>query len=199
MRFPTSAWSTIPCNPPTTLVSIVGQASFHTAGRSGPSIIDRSYFLRPGLAPGSAATGAAGAAAVASDNSCHHAPAGNESVDAPWTRAGEHEIQKHKAKKNGGSAPVHGRPEREWKVYLKVRHRHLAGQHERDRPGQKTKSERRPEVRLQNPRQMKLPHWRHGQIRTTGWKWRKTEQLQCAASKENESRDDSQDTEHSRR
>src|SRR5688572_18296530 len=42
-RCPTSAWSTMPCRPPTTLVSIDGQAIFHTAGCNGPSIIDRSY------------------------------------------------------------------------------------------------------------------------------------------------------------
>ena len=30
------------------LVSIVGQASFHTAGPSGPSMSDRSYFLGAG-------------------------------------------------------------------------------------------------------------------------------------------------------
>ena len=32
------------------LVSIVGQAIFHTAGRSGPSMIDRSYRRAPGVA-----------------------------------------------------------------------------------------------------------------------------------------------------
>ena len=31
-RWPTSAWSTMPCSPPMTLVSIVGHAIFHTAG-----------------------------------------------------------------------------------------------------------------------------------------------------------------------
>ena len=41
-RFPTSTWSTMPCNPPKMLVSIVGHAIFQTAGWSGPSTIDRS-------------------------------------------------------------------------------------------------------------------------------------------------------------
>src|SRR6185369_914007 len=41
-RLPTSAWSTMPCKPPMTFVSIVGHAIFQTAGRSGPSTIDRS-------------------------------------------------------------------------------------------------------------------------------------------------------------
>lgn len=40
-------------------VSIVGQASFHTTGPSGPSMIDRSYRLADAGAGGSAeATGA---------------------------------------------------------------------------------------------------------------------------------------------
>jgi hypothetical protein len=51
-----------------TLVSIVGQASFHTARPSDPSTIDRSY--RPGagggVAGGVGAAGAAGAAGGAS-------------------------------------------------------------------------------------------------------------------------------------
>jgi hypothetical protein len=32
----------MPCNPPMMLVSLVGQAIFHPAGRSGPSTIERS-------------------------------------------------------------------------------------------------------------------------------------------------------------
>jgi hypothetical protein len=32
----------MPCRPPITLVSIVGQAIFQTAERSGPSTMDRS-------------------------------------------------------------------------------------------------------------------------------------------------------------
>jgi hypothetical protein len=42
-------------------VSIVGQASFQTAGRSGPSTIDRSYRFFGG-AGGISAAGAAGEA-----------------------------------------------------------------------------------------------------------------------------------------
>src|SRR6185369_6090000 len=42
-RWPTSAWSTIPCKPPMTFVSIVGHAIFQTAGCNGPSTIDLSY------------------------------------------------------------------------------------------------------------------------------------------------------------
>src|SRR5215216_1953802 len=61
-RLPTSAWSTMPCKPPMAFVSIVGHAIFHTAGRSGPSIIDRSY---RGLAATLAASGAAVATAGA--------------------------------------------------------------------------------------------------------------------------------------
>src|SRR5215210_3878791 len=47
----------IPCSPPMMLVSIVGQAIFHTASRSGPSTIERSNRLA------GAATGGAAAAA----------------------------------------------------------------------------------------------------------------------------------------
>src|ERR1700694_1119511 len=42
----------MPWRPPIMLVSIVGHASFHTAGPSGPSTIDRSYFRRSGTAAG---------------------------------------------------------------------------------------------------------------------------------------------------
>src|SRR6266480_4391376 len=147
MRLPTSAWSTIPCSPPMTLVSIVGHASFHTAGRSGPSIIERSYFRRPGLpvSVAGAATGAAGTAeaAVASVNSARRPPpASDHRIDAPRSGAGKHEIQKDEAVKNGRSAPVDGWPERHRKVDLKVCDRHLAGQHERNRPRQKSERER---------------------------------------------------------
>jgi hypothetical protein len=47
------------------LVSIVGHASFHTAGRSGPSTIERSYRGRSGRAAdvGDVAARATGAAA----------------------------------------------------------------------------------------------------------------------------------------
>ena len=41
-KWPTITWSTIPCSPPMMFVSIVGHASFHTAGGSGPSTIERS-------------------------------------------------------------------------------------------------------------------------------------------------------------
>ena len=41
-RCPTSTWSTMPCRPPTALVSMVGQAMFHTALPSGPSTMERS-------------------------------------------------------------------------------------------------------------------------------------------------------------
>src|SRR5688572_454183 len=60
-RWPTSTWSTIPCSPPMMFVSIVGHASFHTAGRSGPSTIDRSY------RPAADAGGAVGAGAAVRD------------------------------------------------------------------------------------------------------------------------------------
>src|SRR3954471_3162799 len=162
IRLPTSAWSTIPCSPPTTLVSIVGQASFQTAGRSGPSTIDRSYFLRPGFASLSAdAIDGAVAAAVPSPKWCHRAPSSDYGVDAPWTRAGENEVQKEKAVEDGGRTPIHGRPERQRETELKVRHSHLAGQHKRDRPGQKSEGKRRSQVCLQKTGEMKLPHRRH--------------------------------------
>ena len=41
-RWPTMTWSMIPCSPPMMFVSIVGHASFQTAGASGPSTIERS-------------------------------------------------------------------------------------------------------------------------------------------------------------
>jgi hypothetical protein len=41
-RLPTSTWSTIPCSPLMTLVTMVGHASIHTARGSGPSMMDRS-------------------------------------------------------------------------------------------------------------------------------------------------------------
>ncbi len=41
-RWPTSTWSTMPWSPPMMFVSIVGHAIFQTAGRSGPSTIERS-------------------------------------------------------------------------------------------------------------------------------------------------------------
>ncbi len=56
------------------LVSIVGHASRQTAGASGPSMMERSYFLRSGRAPAvdEAAAGAAGATRfVTSVNACY--------------------------------------------------------------------------------------------------------------------------------
>jgi hypothetical protein len=45
-------------------VSMVGQASFHTTGRSGPSTIERSYRLAAGPADGKAAVSGAEVAGV---------------------------------------------------------------------------------------------------------------------------------------
>jgi hypothetical protein len=45
------------------LVSIVGQASFHTAGRSGPSMMDRSYRRRSAVLESGGAGAAMGLAA----------------------------------------------------------------------------------------------------------------------------------------
>ena len=42
---PTRAWSTTPWIPAITFCSIVGQASFQTAGAMGPSTIERSRAL----------------------------------------------------------------------------------------------------------------------------------------------------------
>src|SRR4051812_39473361 len=53
----------IPCSPPMMFASIVGHARRHTAGRSGPSMIDRSNLRRstpPAGVPGIAVVGIAG-------------------------------------------------------------------------------------------------------------------------------------------
>src|SRR5690606_22837746 len=50
-KWPTIAWSTIPCKPPIRLCNMVGQASFQTAGRMGPSTIDRSNRFAARLFP----------------------------------------------------------------------------------------------------------------------------------------------------
>src|SRR5438552_7178663 len=179
MRLPTSAWSTIPCSPPTTLVSIVGHARFHTAGSSGPSIIERSYFLRPGLAPvvSAAAIGAAGAA-VTSVNSRHRpAPSSDDGVHTPRTRAGEHEVQEEEAIENCGRAPISSRPERQRKTELEIRDCHLTGEHERDRTREQSERERSSQVGLQEAGYVKLPHRRHRQRRNHGWKRRKAKCL----------------------
>src|SRR5947207_6172826 len=201
MRLPTSAWSTMPCSPPTTLVSMVGHASFHTAGSSGPSIIERSYFRRPGLVSVSAgAIGVAGAAAVTSVNASHRAPSSDNGVDTPWTGTGEHEIKKEKTIKNGWRAPVYCRPERHREAYLKVRNSHFAGQHKRNRSRQQSKRKRRSQVCLQNAGKMKLPHRRHRQVGgAAGRKWRKTKYLHGAGDEEHQSRHNAQDAQHLRR
>src|ERR1700694_5841841 len=41
-------WSIMPWRPPMMFINIVGQASFQTAERSGPSTMDRSYRLAAG-------------------------------------------------------------------------------------------------------------------------------------------------------
>ena len=45
-KWPTIAWSTMPCSPPMMFCSIVGHASFQTAGAIGPSTIERSKVWR---------------------------------------------------------------------------------------------------------------------------------------------------------
>src|SRR5437868_6022244 len=52
-KWPTIMWSTKPCMPPTMFANTVGHASFHTAVRSGPSMIDRSYRRAVGAGGGS--------------------------------------------------------------------------------------------------------------------------------------------------
>ena len=52
-RWPTMMWSMMPWSPPMMLVSIVGHASFQTAGPIGPSTRERSYFRVTGAAGGS--------------------------------------------------------------------------------------------------------------------------------------------------
>src|SRR5688500_12841282 len=53
----------MPWMPPMMLVSMVGHAIFHTADRSGPSMMERSYFRPPGAV---GAAGGAGGTSVAS-------------------------------------------------------------------------------------------------------------------------------------
>src|SRR5678815_4642629 len=54
------AWSMTPWRPPKMLVSIAGQASFHTAPRSGPSMIERSKRRpTPTTSPVTCSTGSA--------------------------------------------------------------------------------------------------------------------------------------------
>ena len=65
-NWPTSTWSMMPCIPPTTLVSIVGQASFQTAAGRGPSTIERSYRVDGGGGGGGGATPSCGGGAPAS-------------------------------------------------------------------------------------------------------------------------------------
>jgi hypothetical protein len=60
-------WSTIPWSPPMMLVSIVGHASFHTALRNGPSMIERSYRATAGAGGASEEAGAAGTEALVND------------------------------------------------------------------------------------------------------------------------------------
>src|SRR3982074_2046192 len=100
----------MPCNPPTIFVSIVGHASFHTAGRSGPSTMERSYGRRPGRASalGPDSTGAAGA--TASLNQIAALRAGDHRIRAPRTRTGEHEIEEDEAVEYGRRAHVRRRP-----------------------------------------------------------------------------------------
>lgn len=50
--------------PPMMFANIVGQASFHTAGRRGPSMIDRSYRRATGAGGGGGIVGAETRSAV---------------------------------------------------------------------------------------------------------------------------------------
>src|SRR6266446_6308418 len=72
----------MPCNPPTMFVSIVGHASFHTAGSSGPSTMERSYGRRCGRAPAIGADSMDSAGAIASVNSGTALRARNHRIDA---------------------------------------------------------------------------------------------------------------------
>src|SRR5262252_200599 len=49
-KWPTIAWSMMPCSPAMTFCSIVGHASRHTARVRGPSTRDRSNVRRAGAA-----------------------------------------------------------------------------------------------------------------------------------------------------
>src|SRR6184192_213432 len=125
----------MPCRPPTTLVSIVGHASFHTAGASGPSIIERSYLRRPGFPVVSEGTAiedadAAGAAVTSVNSLCR--ASSDQGIDTPRTRASEHEVEEDETVKDRGRPPVHRRPERHRETDLEVRDSHLTGQQERD-------------------------------------------------------------------
>src|SRR5258706_5522789 len=72
----------MPCNPPPMFVSIVGHASFHTAGSSGPSTIERSYGRLCGRAPAIGTDSMESAGAIASVNSGTALRASNHRIDA---------------------------------------------------------------------------------------------------------------------
>src|SRR6266516_245238 len=129
----------MPWSPPMMLVSIVGHASFHTAGRSGPSIIERSYFRRSGF-PAAVAAGATGVVvtgAVTSVNPCYRPSARNDCIDAPWPGAREHEIEEEETMEHCWHAPVGRGPERQWEAHLKIGNGHLTSEDERNRACQK--------------------------------------------------------------
>src|ERR1700730_1453359 len=100
----------MPCNPPTMLVSIVGHASFHTAGSSGPSTMERSYGRRCGRPPDIGADSIGAAGATASVNPGTAPRAGNHRVHAPRTCTGKHEVQEDEAVEYGRRAHVRRRP-----------------------------------------------------------------------------------------
>src|SRR5438270_12603301 len=118
-------------------------------------------------------------------------------IDAPRSGASEHEVQEEKTVENGRSAPVHGWPERHRKRDLEISDSHLSRQHERDRARQQSKRERAAEIGLQNPRQMKLPHWwGHRHRRNRRRERRKTKQFHRSGHEENEPSNNSQDAQH---
>src|ERR1700686_1103701 len=124
----------MPCNPPTMVVSIVGHASFHTAGSSGPSTIERSYGRRCGRAPdiGADSMGAVAAAGATTSVNPRTVPrASNHRIDAPRTRTSEHEVQEDEAVEYGRRAHVRRRPKRSRIMALKVGHCHFSGEHKR--------------------------------------------------------------------
>src|SRR5690349_5540868 len=175
------------------LVSIVGHASFQTAGINGPSMIERSYCRRAGLArPSPVAIGAAGA--VTSVNT--RSTTGDHRVQTPWSCASKHEVQKEKAIQHRRDAPIARRPERHRKTELEICNSHLTGEDERDRTRKQTECEREAEVRLEPSSHMELPHRRHRERRRISRKRREAKYLHRSAGEKREARHDAENAEH---
>src|ERR1051325_663840 len=177
------------------LVSIVGHASFQTAGISGPSIIERSYCRRPRFASGLVIAGAVSAAAVASVNT--RSPTSNQRVDTPRPCAREHEIKEDEAVQHRGDSPVPRRPERHRKTELEICNRHFTGENERDRTCEQPERECQTKISLQPASDVKFPHRRHRERWYVSREWWESKHLGRPASEEREAGHDSQNAQHS--